>query len=108
MLNPKQKSMSNFKVGQKVVCVEPIDTLVLNDMYTISRLNTCICNEVSVSVAEYKNDNNYAGVKCKCGHIFYCANDFRSNRFRPLDHEFADKVEAMIKEQVKQEQLETV
>jgi len=85
--------MSNFKVGQKVVCIrETISkNIKLNEIYTITGL---FDDSTGVTLKEVNPSPGY--------HVFY------SSYFRPLDHAFADEVEAMIKEQVKQGELETV
>lgn len=88
--------MSNFKVGQKVVCVDSSGTgrfkpITKGEIYTI-RYITIGLNELSVIIPavlleEVINDVNIIGLE----------NAYASRRFRPLDHAFADKVEAMIK-----------
>jgi len=96
--------MSNFKVGQKVVCVErpPRDNFdefyglvdpLLNDIYTIRELDG-----IYIRLEEIKNPLlQYSDGVNECA--------FKASYFRPLDHAFADEVEAMIKEQIKQDEL---
>ena len=85
--------MSNFKIGQKVVCVDPKNTvnknLVYGEIYTIVgiRIET---GGLSLKEAPATSIGNFSGY-------------YDKNRFRPLDHAFADEVEAMIKEQLKEE-----
>ena len=77
--------MSNFKIGQKVVCVKPIDSLVKNEIYTI----------LSVLPPRFK-DCGIVLKEVKCEFFPYA---FKSSRFRPLDHQFAEDVIKMICEQ---------
>jgi len=59
-----------FRVGQKVVCVEPIDELVKGEIYTISAVGRFDGGEnVMVDVAEIQNYAPYA---------------WYSYRFRPI------------------------
>lgn len=95
--------MSNFKVGQKVVCIHEDNSDILNIglddtgpmLHEIVTINYIGANDLGLPCLEfyeYPNDNA-------------CWDEWQ---FRPLDHAFADEVEAMIKEQVKQGELETV
>ncbi len=78
--------MSNFKVGEKVVCVEPIDGLVKNEIYTIETTTS-----IGVSLLEQS-----PAPPC----IW-----FYKWRFRKLDHQFSEDVIAEIIKQVKEESL---
>jgi len=80
--------MSNFKVGEKVVCVMPIDDLVLNDIYTISGL---------------VKGSNGNGVRLL--EVYTDWLGFNVNRFRKLDTQFAEDICAKIIEEFKQETI---
>ena|ERR1041384_7187080 len=97
--------MSNFKVGQKVVCVSSLERdefdfeygvfhPVKNEMYTIRR----ICEDAS-GIAFGLEEIINPILQYEDGideQLYY------SHHFRPLDHQFAEDVIAMITE------LETV
>jgi len=97
--------MSNFKVGQKVVCIDDskqgginiinLVPLIKGEIYTITEFVECDYGYIGITTKEqgcmYFYNGKIAGNKIE--------------RFRPLDHAFADEVEAMIKEQVKQDEL---
>jgi hypothetical protein len=92
--------MSNFKIGQKVVCIytfeddgETIDP-VKGEMYTIREIDNLggLLFEEIINIIRYYSEGP-------------AERSFHPCRFRPLDHAFADKVEAMIKEQVKKQEL---
>lgn len=80
-----------FKVGQKVVCVEPIDTLVMYEIYTVESINDFYGN-IGVVLVEDKS-------------IFSLTGGYWAYRFRPLDETFATEVLEQIKEQIEQEEL---
>ena len=96
--------MSNFKVGQKVVCIEDnfrydINERLLgvtfplkNEIYTIRAIKATgalLFKEIVNPEIMYLHGLAELG--------------FKQYRFRALDHAFADEVEAMIKEQLKEE-----
>lgn len=94
-----------FKVGQKVVCVEPYSSnrweLKRNKIYIVQRVENCKCQQnIHVGICDY-----YAGTSCYCcGHDFgehYCYH--RSSRFRLVDETFATEVLEQIKEQIEEE-----
>lgn len=98
--------MENFKIGEKVVCVEPIYNLVFNQIYTISFLKTCKCGSLNFILAEIPSVDGYKGT--------YCANCldslgeeclWNSKRFRKLDYEFAKNLLAEISEAMKSETI---
>jgi len=95
--------MSNFKVGQKVVCLinfkrdefdieYNVKVPLKNEIYTIRAFD----GNDSIYLQEIINPNLYYDEG-------YGECSFDISRFRPLDHAFADEVEAMIKEQLKEE-----
>lgn len=82
--------MSNFYVGQKVVCVDASNgsNWLFNPLrkgceYTVFATNTCACGfeSIDIGIASYAR-----GSSCTCGAVI---NDgvwlFRTSRFRPLD-----------------------
>lgn len=97
--------MSNFKIGQKVVCIfskrqfNPTliiqgDDLVLNEIYTIKGFSTMgglLFNEIC---GGYWCDGDEAG--------------YKATRFRPLDHQFAEDLLAEITEKAMQDELVNV
>jgi len=87
--------MSNFKVGEKVVCVEPIDHLVKNQIYTVKSILQKN-GEVGILVEELEP----IPTGILKGYYFY-----NVNRFRKLDHQFSEDVIAEIIKQVKEESL---
>lgn len=75
-----------FKVGQKVVCVEPNGrNLFKGEIYTIIAIRK-ETDGLMLLEASALNDYGYSGF-------------FNSKRFRPLDHAFDDEVIKMICEQ---------
>jgi len=88
--------MSNFKVGQKVVCIY-FDNICVNTGLKAPHPKV---NEMVV--IEFIEDSylTLKGYPKKYG--------YDPRNFRPLDHAFADEVEAMIKEQVKQDELQLI
>lgn len=82
--------MCNFKKGQKIVCIKPIDDLIKGEIYTVEFISV---NRSSAGVVlEEIKSIGYEG-------------GFLSFRFRPLDESFSDKIETYIKEKVKEESL---
>lgn len=86
--------MCNFKIGEKVVCVDmspsyvtglPIN-LKLHEIYTVAGFNPF---DFGLILLEVQTDENIYG-------------SFNNKRFRKLDHQFAEDVIAYITE------LETV
>ena len=97
--------MSNFKVGEKVVCVEPIYNLIKGEIYTIETIKICKCGIVLLSISEDFRKNKVDGTRCSCGVISWGESLWYSNRFRKLDHQFSEDVIAEIIKQVKEEEL---
>lgn len=81
--------MSNFKIGQKVVCVDikgyhtpDCGGLKLNEIYTIQSFSFV---DGGLILIEHKSPYNFLGA-------------YDERRFRPLDHQFAEDVIAYITE----------
>jgi len=102
--------MSNFKVGQKVVCVIKIPNYDLSntfydglkmpikdEIYTIRDIDVS-GNEQYLLLNEIVN----SPMITKQG---ICEIMFKYDWFAPLNHAFADEVESMIKEQLKEEHV---
>lgn len=70
--------MSNFKIGEKVVCVEPTEELVKGEIYTISFVGQA--GNVKVFEAT------------PIGYYLY----FWEWRFRKLDHQFSEDLCAQL------------
>lgn len=85
-----------FKVGQKIVCINdsnlPMQTLVLNEIYTIE---------------SFKDNGGlllkdaYNGAKFGAPYFY----GYRPDRFRPLDESFAEALLSEIAEEIEQEEL---
>ena len=87
--------MSNFKVGEKVVCINPVHNLIKNEIYTVS----CIFEkfgEYGILVSELQPIAT--GI---LNGLYY----YSINRFRKLDHQFAEDLCKELAEQAKEEQL---
>lgn len=86
--------MSNFKVGQKVVCINAsgIDDripLIKNEIYTIRHIRDSICRgEKTIGVLLQEISNTKTLDDLERGYVVH--------RFRPLDHQFAEDVIAYI------------
>jgi uncharacterized protein YjhX (UPF0386 family) len=106
--------MSNFKVGQKVVSlVDGVKTnLIKNEIYEITSIETCTCGLVALNVDNMLPNMKYYFTRCDdCGRISTKKDQYKyvkSIYFRPLDHQFAEDVIAMITEQVKEKELVNV
>lgn len=82
--------MCNFKAGQKIVCIKPIDDLIKGEIYTVEFIS--VSRFGSGVVLEEIKSIGYEG-------------GFLSSRFRPIDESFGEKIETYIKEKVKEESL---
>ena len=80
--------MTNFKVGQKVVCVEGVKGhLEKNKVYTITHVVNCPCGKTFVCWGQVHVNAGYI----KCNHCHKHHNPTgeyacRSSRFRPLSY----------------------
>lgn len=91
--------MSNWRIGQDIVCVKthPKGVVKEGELYTIKalRTTTCKCSEVEIDVGVLAREGAHIyQLNClKCGSICYVGNDrtywLSETRFRPLD-ELAD------------------
>ena len=86
--------MSNFKIGEKVVCIEPIDNLVKGQIYTIERFRE-LNGLLGIHVKELEPKMNEMG-----GWTYY-----NIERFRKLDHDFAENLLKEISEAMKSETI---
>lgn len=83
--------MSNFKKGEKVVCINPIEELVKHEIYTIYEI--------------YKGWNPNGIIVDGFVLLEILSKDgdgFMSSRFRKLDYEFAENLLKEISESVNQ------
>lgn len=90
-----------FYVGQKVVCIKPIKTLVKDKIYTLTGVNKCACGTTIVSWGE--TDGIVLGVDChSCGRINFKSREFfaDSSRFAPIQE---SKFRAVSFEKIMQE-----
>lgn len=97
--------MSNFKVREKVVCVEPILNLKKNEIYTVNYVSLCSCGCCLISVAEDNSIKNIRGTRCDCGEAIIGYSLWYPYRFRKLDNKFSEDLIAEIIKQVKEEEL---
>lgn len=101
--------MSNFKIGEKVVCINCNDILhpkeialgcknpIPNEIYTIREI-IYIENRLSFRFEEIINPKiKYIDGYDECSYL--------SHNYRKLDHQFADDICAELVKQVKEEQL---
>ncbi len=97
--------MSNFKVGEKVVCVEPIYNLINGEIYEIEFIENCKCGALSFKLnGVLKPFSNYIPAYCRhCYENYKSVHIFDSTRFRKLDHQISEDVIAEIIKQVKKE-----
>lgn len=104
--------MCNFKVGQRVVFVDefkmrlcPIEKAlgvimpIKNKVYTIREIDF-VDGDFGLRLIEIINPKLRYDYGKDYGEICFSA-----SRFRPLDEQFADEIEAYIKEKVKEESL---
>ena len=90
--------MSNFKVGEKLVCVEPVNELVKNEIYTVR----------GMYISTYDPSQTVLYLEGIIGEYSYLHKKeigYRASRFRKLDHQFSEDVIAEIIKQVKEESL---
>lgn len=87
--------MSNFKIGEKVVCIDPTEGLVKNEIYTIFEVykgwnpeNIIVDGLVLYEILSKNGDG------------------FQASRFRKLDYEFAENLLKEISESVNQKHLQ--
>lgn len=81
--------MANFKIGEKVVCVDPIDELLKGEIYTVEGFNS------------YDGGLILKEVKSKVGR----KGAFKKERFRKLDYDFAENLLTEISEAMKSETI---
>lgn len=79
-----------FKIGEKIVCVDPSISLVKGEIYTVKIIRACTGG---IMLKEVKTAPIYNGY-------------FHWWRFRKLDYDFAEQVLFRIADQVKIEELE--
>lgn len=72
-----------FKIGEKAVCIKPIDGLIKDKLYTIKVFSE---NKTGIKLVEYNNDSPNLLV-----YYFVW-------RFKKLDYEFVKQVCEMIEE----------
>lgn len=98
--------MSNFKIGEKVVCVNPKNNMYKKNLeYIITNIRQCICGAVDINVNDL-TESQYVCRCSKCNHYTLTPLSWNnSSRFRKLDHQFAEDICAELVKQVKEEQL---
>lgn len=89
--------MGNFKIGEKVVCVDPCKELVKNQIYTIRGIYKSVNGtDYGVYLEEIIGEfSNYWEKEI----------GYNVNRFRKLDYEFAENLLAEISEAMKSETI---
>jgi len=94
--------MTAFKIGGKVVCVEPIYNLKKDRDYEIKGIFDFGCGNILLDVG-VENGTNKNYVSCRCGKTHYVGSVYSNSRFRKLDYDFAENLLADIKEAVQSE-----
>lgn len=88
-----------FKIGEKVVCINALDappnTIILNEIYTIIAFK----NTGGLLLKECYNGEKFGAP------FFY---GFKPERFRKLDHNFAEELLAEIAEEIENEELVSI
>jgi hypothetical protein len=81
-----------FYVGQKVVCIDPIDVLKKDSTYTITGIAVCKCCGITAIGVGIKNSRFYLVSECaNCGFGEPCSGiekeemTYKSSRFAPLE-----------------------
>lgn len=101
--------MSNFKIGEKVVCVDSNQYVKKNDIYTIVFEYVFKCGTQVVSTENHPLcDLMDLGCHCGCGQVVYIASPITSGafRFRKLDYAHTERICAEIIESLKVEELQ--
>lgn len=81
-----------FKIGQKVVCVEPSVTLIKNEIYTITWVGKCTrSGALGVRVKEAQPRPQFL--------------NFHYWRFREIDTDWVDEVLEKVVEKIEQTEL---
>ena len=98
--------MSNFKIGEKVVCINPKNSMYKKDAeYIITNIRQCVCGAIDLNV----NDLIELATICrcsKCNHYTYTPLSWNnSNRFRKLDTQFTEDLCAKL---IEEHQTETI
>ena len=92
-----------FKIGEKVVCVNPNQRLVKGQIYEVECFENCVCGDVAINLIGVYG-GNFKFSECKCGRD--CSNRAHSLfRFRKLDYEFAENLLAEITEQMQRVEI---
>ncbi len=73
--------MGNFKVGQKVVCIEPIEELTNGEIYTVTNANVDAFNDYGIMV------KGITATKILGKTLFYL-----SSRFRAIDDSWVENI----------------
>lgn len=101
-----------FKIGQKVVCVEPYSshfgtfTLKRDVVYEVRAIGIkCKCCNDNVNISVGFVDG--IGTKCYLCNTILSDNEafHRASRFRLVEHSFGEKLAEEIQEEINQEQL---
>jgi len=98
--------MSNFKIGEKVVCINPKTSVYKKyNEYIITNIRACACGIIELNVNNLTESPNTC--ECSsCGHITITPLDWNnSNRFRKLDHQFAEDICAQLIADAKKETI---
>jgi hypothetical protein len=95
-----------FKVGEKVVCIEPILVLVKNEIYNIKEIHNCKCGFVTVSVENIDLSKEFNFTECDCGRAVNNPNLWDKKRFRKLDYQFGYDICAELSRQYNEDFVE--
>lgn len=103
--------MSNFKAGQKVVCVSSNEAVVKGKIYNVIEVFVCKCGEVKLKVNAPSVSHLYKGAYCiSCGYRHSPADPdyYKASRFRPISDIHSEWTEELVTEletEINQEQL---
>lgn len=103
--------MSQFYVGQKVVCVKTHSHGVTRKgvMYVVNAITTCVCGETLVDVGVIIDGPRPGGTICRCSHVTYgmvwwqYACNFRPTAdvlFEQLDRIESEPIEEHVEEKI--------
>ena len=100
--------MSNFKIGEKVVCVKSNEFVKQGNIYTVVFQHTFKCGTTLVSTEAHPLcDITALRCHCGCGELIHIESPITSGafRFRKLDHDFAENLLKEISEAMKSETI---
>lgn len=98
-----------FKIGEKVVCVDPVYNLIKNEIYEIKKIESCNCGIINIELLGVRKADSigfFDKTICICKLKFANPNYFRHNRFRKLDYQFGHDICAELSRQYNEDFVE--